>query len=225
MTSAGFRILPAPPQADEALIARLRALPAANISDCMHRLTGTSALRPYYDGPTMAGTAVTVRARPGDNLLLHKMLDLARPGDIVVVDGGGDLNNSLFGEIMQMYAVSRGIGGIVIDGAIRDAAYLRASSFPVFARGVAHRGPYKDGPGEINVPVSIAGMTVLPGDIVVGDEDGVLAISPDDAELIATAAEAKADQESETKRAILAGTLDRSQIDEALKSKGFRPAG
>ena len=122
----------------------------------------------------MAGPALTVKTRPGDNLMLHKALDLAEPGDVIVVDAGGDLTNAIIGEIMSGYAASRGLGGIVINGAIRDAGALRRASFPVYAAGVTHRGPYKDGPGEINVPIAIDGMVIEPGDLIVGDEDGVL---------------------------------------------------
>lgn len=222
MSTAGFRIHGIPPQADECLVARFRALPTANVSDAMNRLTGTSCLRPWYDGRRrMAGTAVTVRTRPGDNLLVHKALDLARPGDVVVVDGGGDLNNALFGELMQLHAVHRGLAGVVIDGAIRDSALLLASEFPVFAKGVAHRGPYKEGPGEINALISVGGMTVAPGDLIVGDCDGILAIAANDGDRVATDAEAKALLEENMRASIAEGQADRSFIDDLLGARGI----
>ncbi len=105
---------------------------------------------PHACGGVLAGPAVTVKTRPGDNLMIHKALDLAEPGDVVVVDGGGDLTNALIGELMIAHAIQRQLAGIVIYGAIRDAAAIRAGSFPVFATGIHHRGPYKDGPGEVN---------------------------------------------------------------------------
>ena len=114
--------------------------------------------------------------------MVHKAIDLAAPGDVIVVDAGGDLDQAIIGEIMSSWAAKRGVAGFVIDGAIRDAAALSQGDFPVYARGVTHRGPYKDGPGEINVPVSIGGMVVQPGDIIIGDADGLLAIPQADAE-------------------------------------------
>jgi RraA family protein len=209
-------------QADPALVERFRHVPVANISDVMMRLTaGGARLRPMHAGGPMAGCALTVKTRPGDNLFVHKALDLAQPGDVVVVDAGGDLTNAIIGELMSGYAASRGIAGIVINGAVRDADTLRKNGFPVYAAGVTHRGPYKDGPGQINVPVSLDGMVVRPGDIVVGDGDGVLCIPLEQAAAICAAAEDKHAQEEQTIAAIAAGRLDTSWIDAALKRQGF----
>jgi RraA family protein len=209
-------------QADPALVARFRRVPVANVSDVMMRLTaGGARLRPMHAGSPMAGCALTVKTRPGDNLFVHKALDLAGPGDVVVVDAGGDLTNAIIGELMSGYAASRGIAGIVINGAIRDADTLRKNDFPVYAAGVTHRGPYKDGPGQINVAVSLDGMVVRPGDIVVGDGDGVLCIPLEQAEAICAAAEDKHAQEEQTIAAIAAGRLDTSWVDAALKRQGF----
>lgn len=166
---------PCPPLADPALIAEFRTAPVAVISDNLHRLPGASGLLPQHKGGVMVGTALTVKTRPGDNLAIHKALDLVQPGHVLVVDGGGDLSRALIGEIICAIAQSRGAAGIVIDGAIRDVATIRAGDFPCFARGVNHLGPYKDGPGHINVPVTVGGLVVQPGDIVVGDDDGVTA--------------------------------------------------
>ena len=137
------------------------------------------------------GPAFTVKTRPGDNLMVHKALDLAEPGDVIVVDAGGDLTNAIIGEIMSTYANARGIAGIVIDGAIRDADEIRANDFPVYAAGVTHRGPYKDGPGEINVPVAIDGMVIEPGDLVLGDGDGILCVPYDATAAVLAAASEK----------------------------------
>jgi RraA family protein len=141
----------------------------------MNRLHGTRALKPYHRQGALAGTAVTVKTRPGDNRTLHEVYEILRPGDVLVVDGAGDLNQALVGEIMLARAKAIGVAGFVIDGAIRDVAAFRAGDFPCYARGVTHRGPYKSGPGEINVPVCIDGMVVMPGDLVLGDDDGVIA--------------------------------------------------
>jgi len=209
-------------QADPALVERFRRLPVANVSDCMMRLTaGGPRLRPMHSGVAMAGVALTVKTRPGDNLFVHKALDLAKPGDVIVVDAGGDLTNAIIGELMSGYAASRKVAGIVINGAIRDADILRKSDFPVYAAGVTHRGPYKDGPGQINVPVSLDGMVVRPGDIVIGDGDGVLCVPLEDAERICAAATDKHAAEEQTIAAIAAGKLDTSWVDAALQRLGY----
>jgi RraA family protein len=192
-------------------------LPVANVSDCMSRMFhGGPNLRPMHDGTPMAGPALTVRVRPGDNLMIHKALELSQPGDVIVVDGGGDLTNSLFGEIMTAIAKARGLAGIVIYGAIRDARVLRADSFPVFAAGVTHRGPYKDGPGEINTPIAIDGMVIEPGDLVIGDDDGVLGVPFDQVQTVYTATLAKGVAEAKMMADIQAGTYTAPWVDETL---------
>jgi RraA family protein len=201
--------------------AKFVGLPVANISDVMSRMTaGGARLRPMHDGTYMAGPALTVRTRPGDNLLVHKAIDMAAPGDVIVVDAGGDLTNAIIGEIMASYAKSRKVGGIVINGAIRDAAALRGSDFPVFAAGVTHRGPYKDGPGEINCTIALDGMTIEPGDLIVGDDDGLLCIPFEKTEAIYEAAKAKHAAEEKTFANIAAGKHDTSWIDARLKALG-----
>lgn len=222
----GFRIHPLTHRVDSGLVDRFRPIPVANISDSMSRMTaGGGRLRPMHAGGVMAGPAFTVKARPGDNLMLHKALDLAQPGDIVVCDGGGDLTNALIGELMISHAIQRGLGGVVINGAVRDVASIRAGGFPVFAAGVTHRGPYKDGPGEINVAVAIDGMVIAPGDLVIGDDDGVLCVPRLEAETIYKAAKAKNDAEEQQIAAIRAGTSDRSWVDAALVRLGCEIIG
>ena len=220
----GFRILPSPKRADPKLLERLRALPVSNVSDNMQRSHGTN-LEPIHRSGRMVGTAFTVRTRPGDNLMVHKAIDMAAPGDVIVVDAGGALENALIGELMAGWARKRGVAGFVIDGAIRDSEALAEGDFPVYAAGVTHRGPYKDGPGEINVVVSVAGMVVRPGDLVAGDHDGVVAIPAEEAERVIVAAEAQNRKEQAALAAIEAGTWDRSWVDGALKARGCDPAG
>lgn len=186
--------------------ARFRAAPTAIISDNLDRLPGAVGLRPFHRGGSMAGVAFTIKTAAGDNRVIHQALDLFRPGDVLVVDGGGDMTRALVGEIMSLIAELRGAAGMVIDGAVRDAAILSKSSFPVFARTAIHRGPYKNGPGEINVPVSVGGMVVNPGDIVVGDDDGVVAFSPSIADDLLKAVKAQEDKEEAILRSIRDGT-------------------
>ena len=201
------------PQADPALLEGLRGVATSLLSDNMARLSGTVGLTAYHRAKPMAGTAVTVRTRAGDNFAIHRSFDFCRPGDVLVIDGAGDLIQALMGEIMATYAESLGIQGLVIDGAIRDVSSIRARDFPVYARGVTHRGPYKNGPGDINVPVVVGGMVVQPGDIMVGDEDGVLAIAPADAASVLAAARKQGEREAHSLRAIAEGKLDRSWVE------------
>ena len=133
----GFRILERKRKVADRVVQQFRDIPVANISDSMSRITaGGARLRPMHGGGAMAGPAFTVKTRPGDNLMVHKALDLAEPGDVIVVDAGGDLTNAVIGEIMSTYAKARGVAGMVINGAVRDADSLRAGTFPVFAAGV-----------------------------------------------------------------------------------------
>ncbi len=217
----GFRILKRRRRVEAGLVERFRTLPVANISDSMSRMTaGGASLRPLHRGGVMAGPALTVKTRPGDNLMIHKALDLAVPGDVIVVDGGGDLTNSLIGELMIAHARTRGIAGIVLHGAVRDSAWIRENDLPIFAAGISHRGPYKDGPGEINVPIAIEGMVIEPGDLVVGDDDGVLCVPLDHAEAIYEAAHKKHAAEEKKMQAITEGRDDRSWIDATLARLG-----
>jgi regulator of RNase E activity RraA len=217
----GFRILPPGPKVSAALIASFRELPAANVSDSMSRLSaGGCRIRPMHAGGVMCGPALTVKTRPGDNLMLHKALDMADPGDIIVADAGGDLTNALIGELMVAHAQFRQLGGIVLNGAIRDSAAIRAGTFPVFAAGVTHRGPYRDGPGEINVPVAIDGMVIHPGDLILGDRDGFVCVPRLEAEEVLMKAKAKHDAEDRQMAATRTGTSDRSWVDATLKKLG-----
>jgi RraA family protein len=214
----GFRINRRHRQVAAEVVDRFRTLPTANVSDVMARMAGGGArLRPMHRGGVMAGPAFTVKTRPGDNLMVHKAIDTAAPGDIIVVDAGGELTTAIIGEIMTSHAEARGIAGIVINGAIRDCAAIRAGRFPVFAAGVSHRGPYKDGPGEINVPIALDGMVIEPGDLVLGDDDGLVAVPFDHVETVFAAAHAKHQAEEKMLAAIRAGApQDRAWVDETL---------
>ena len=219
--TAGFRILPRAASADPLLLQRLAKLPVSNVSDNLQRHHG-ARLKPFHRSGTLVGTAFTVKTRPGDNLVLHKAIDAAAAGDVIVVDAGGALDQAMIGELMASWARKRGVAGFVIDGAIRDSHALHELDIPVFAAGVSHRGPYKDGPGELNVVVSVGGMIVRPGDLVAGDHDGVVAISPQDAEAVIAAAEAQNRKEQAAMAAIAAGNWDRRWVDETLAARGCK---
>lgn len=216
--STGLIKNPSAPQADPKIIAQLKTIAVALLSDNMHRNRGSVGLHPYHQPAPMAGTAVTVRTRGGDNLAALRAYDYCRPGDIMVIDAGGDLTNAVFGGIMALGGETMGLGGMIVDGAIRDVAEIRARSFPIYARGVNHRGPYKDGPGEINVPVTVGGMVVRPGDIVVGDQDGLCAFSQDIAASVISKALAQHAKEQAAIQSILEKRWDRSFVD-ALEAR------
>lgn len=206
------------------LAALFEGLPTSVVSDCMGRLAGTRALYPRHGSARLLGTAFTVRVRAGDNLFIHEALRRAFAGSVIVVDAGGCEDRALVGEIMMAVARKRGVGGFVIDGAVRDVSAFREAGFPCFARSVTHRGPYKNGPGEIGGRISVDGCPVEAGDIVLGDEDGVLFVDPRSAEALATAARAKLAAEAETLRAIEEDRYDESWIEDALaQSLPVRP--
>lgn len=220
MTNVGFTIQEQIERPPRSLVEAFRGIPVANIADNMNRTFCIGGrIRPFNEAPLL-GTAFTVKTRPGDNLILHKAIDLASPGDIIVVDGQGELANALIGELMIAWAQLRGIAGFIIDGAIRDAGEIRKMTIPVYAAGVTPAGPYKDGPGSINIPIACGGVTVHPGDILVGDEDGVVVISPQDAPSILEKARQKMESEAKDMEAIKKGIWDRTWVDQILREKG-----
>jgi RraA family protein len=221
MANLGFRIIENIDRPDKELIEAFRELPVANIDDNMGRIACVDASIKPFNKAKLLGTAFTVKAPYGDNLMFHKALDMAKEGDIVVVAGGGFVDRSLCGEIMMNYAIMKGIAGFVIDGAIRDAEATRQMDFPVFAKGVNPNGPYKNGPGEINVPVAIGGQVVFPGDIVVGDDDGIIFIRPEYAEeLIEKVKKFNKNEEVILDNLSKGIGMDRSWVDAALSEKG-----
>ncbi|MFS2156721.1 RraA family protein [Pseudomonas sp. Pseusp122] len=196
----------ASPSDVSALLAAYTRTSTSIISDCLDRLPG-ARLQPFHriEG-TMAGIALTVKVPCGDNRAIHQALEILSPGQVLVVDGGGDISRALMGDIMAAIAEKRGAAGVVVDGAIRDLATIGKGSFPMFARAGFHRGPYKNGPGEINVPVCIGGMLVSPGDFVVGDHDGVVAFPASHAESLLQQCLATEAREAEMLAQIDAGT-------------------
>lgn len=210
---------PLAPQLPEDLVRRARRLQASLISDSQERVQGGVSIGPVGDcldalgGESMAGTALTVRTRPGDNLAVHQALELVRPGDVLVIDARGEVVNAILGELMTLYAASRGVAGIVVDGAVRDRADLSAGPIPVFAKGISHMGPYKSGPGAIHGTVTIGGAVVSDGDLVVGDADGAVFVARDRVESVLTAAEAVRASEAKQREAIGRGEWDRSWIE------------
>lgn len=216
----GIDIQPRVP-AFEAGIAALAGLASSVVSDVMGRMGGSTGLHPVNRTPVQTcGNAVTVKVRAGDNLLIHRALDMLQPGDVLVVDGQGDVSRALVGEIMMHTARARGAVAFVMDSAVRDVDAFETHAFPCWSRGVNLRGPMKDGPGTINHPVSVGGLIVHPGDIIVGDGDGIVAVPQASALAIATLAREKEAHERATIAAVQAGTYSSAWVYEALQQKG-----
>ncbi len=159
------------------LIDAFGSVPTAAIGDGRDRLGFVSSrIRSVWPGARLSGSALTVTTRPGDNRALHQALAVARPGDVLVVDGGGDTSRALLGELIVERALNKGVRGVVVDGAVRDVEEIRALGFPVWAAGVSPAGPYKDGPGHVGRTIAIGGAVCRNGDLVVADDDGVFIV-------------------------------------------------
>lgn len=216
----GFRVLPAPPRLDDEIVARFRGLASSNLADAMGRFHFMDPGIRQRSGLGLCGLAVTVNARPADNLMVHKALQVAERGDIVVVNTCGNTASAVFGELMCHTAVARGIGGMVVDGAIRDVDAITRLGFPAYSRSVSPGGCDKDGPGEINVPISCGGTVVMPGDMVVGDEDGVVVVPRDSAVEVLGLVGQLVERERVRIHEIRSGVIFRPDVDEWLRTRG-----
>ncbi len=221
MANPGLRVKKNILRPDRSLVESFSTIPVANIGDSMNRVNCMNArIRPMNAAP-LIGCALTVKVRTGDNLLMHKAIDLAQPGDIVVVDAQGEQSYAITGELMISWMRRRGVSGLVVDGCIRDLDYVRSLvDFPVFAIGVTPNGPLKEGGGEVNFPIMCGGLVINPGDILVGDADGIVVINPADAPVVLEKSQAKNDAEVQEKAAIENLTWNREWVDETLTRKG-----
>ena len=200
---------------DTKVVERAAAVPSSILADVAGR-RGACSGRIAPLAPTMkfAGPALTVEVRPGDNLMIHAAMAIAKPGDVIVVDGKGDLSSALMGEIMCQQCVALGVIGVVIDGAVRDSEALRELGLPVYAAGLNPNGPTKFVPGRLNHPISIGGVTVRAGDLVVGDADGVTVIEREKAaDMLPLAVKKVADEtkriaDIKSRKALRPGWLD-----------------
>ena len=162
---------------DPAVVAEAAQYPSSILADVAGRRGALSGrIAPLAPSMRFAGPAITVEVRPGDNLMIHAAMAVAQPGDVIVVDGKGDLSSALMGEIMSQQCVALGVVAVVIDGAVRDSEAIRELGFPMFAAGLNPNGPTKSVSGRLNHPISIGGVSVSPGDLVVGDADGVTVV-------------------------------------------------
>jgi 4-hydroxy-4-methyl-2-oxoglutarate aldolase len=205
-----------------ALVQRAARYPAAVLCDvqgrrgAMHSRIG--ALNPRM---SVCGPAFTVEVRPGDNLMMHLALALAAPGDVLVVDGKADRTCALFGDLMVTQAQAAGLGGFVVDAACRDWNEIASRDFPAFACGANPCGPTKGLPGRLAIPVSVGGVAVSPGDLIVGDADGVVAIPRAQVAEVLAAAEDKLATERQRLEEIAAGTLVPQWLGDALARAGL----
>jgi RraA family protein len=221
----GFRIRDDIERVDADTIAGFRAFETPDISDLLNRLyTMAPAIGNVTDvNLRLVGPAVTVKVFPGDNLMVHKALDVARPGDVVVVDASASQMTAVLGDLVCTKARHRGIAGFVVDGLIRDLpAILRLGDFPVFARGVTPIGPLHRGPGEINHPVTAGGVVVTPGDLVVGDMNGVVVVPRDAAPTVLERLRERSQVEAEYLAAVARGEFSNAWVDDTLAEAGVQ---
>ena len=216
----GFRVLAAPPRVGKDLLERFRGLASSNVADAMGRFGFMDAGMQSRSGLPLCGLAVTVQCRPADNLMVHKALQVATPGDIVVVSTCGNTTSAVFGELMCHTAKAAKLGGIVVDGAIRDVDGITRLGMPAYSRAVCPGACDKDGPGEINVPISCGGTVVMPGDIIVGDADGIAVVPHASAAQIVELVARLMDREMKRIAEIDAGTIFKAEIDDTLRKKG-----
>jgi regulator of RNase E activity RraA len=222
MANVGFRIRKHFERVDPVIVKEFQGIATSNIGDVMGRLWSMDhTIKPIgQHGIHLIGSAFTVRTHPSDNLLVHKAMDMAQPGDVIVIDAFGDMGNAILGEIMCHYAKTKGIAGYIVDGPVRDIEGIAKMGFPVFAKGVSPRGPYKEGPGEINTTISCGNVPVEPGDLIIGDGDGVIVVPKEEAPFVLEKAKAHERQEAEIIQSIYDGKWDRSWVDDVLNKKG-----
>jgi regulator of RNase E activity RraA len=221
-TKPGFSIVKSFDRPDPELIAAFRQFPAANVSDSQGKQgTMDARISPiYHPMPVLCGPALTVKARPGDNLTPFKAIELAEPGDVIVISGSFEMVYSLWGGVMSAMAKKKGIAGVVTDGLVRDVQQTREVGLPMFAIGLTPSGPSKNGVGQINTTIACGNVVVSPGDIILGDEDGVVVIPKDDATDVLERTRQRAELEATWFERIERGELFLMETDEELRQLG-----
>jgi RraA family protein len=220
---AGFRIRPGRARVPREVVAALAAFPAPDVSDLLNRLYAVHPdIRLLAGGPRLCATACTVKIFPGDNLLVHKALDVALPGQVVVVDARGGRTNAVLGELICTKAAHRGLAGFVVDGLVRDVPGVRALGFTVFARGATPVGPLHRGPGEINVPIVCGGTVVEPGDVVLADEAGMVVVPAADADDVLARLRDGQEEADRYTAAVARGEFSNAWVDAILAAGGVQ---
>jgi len=210
-------------RAPKELIDEFKVLSTAIVSDAMNRMNSMSAeIKPIIEDVNIAGSAVTVQCIAGDNLMIHKAIYIAEPGDIIVIDARGHKDTAVWGNIMTKACKIRGIEAVVIDGSIRDIRENKEEKYPIFCKGVVPAGSQKSWGGNINVPIQCGGAHVDPGDIIVGDDDGVVVVPRNIAKEVLQKAKERAKTEEEWINEIQKGktTLKVIGLDKKLDELG-----
>ena len=223
----GFRVRKSAERPSMEVIDGFREFENAMVSDLMNRLyTMQRQIRPQvpFEGPVV-GPACTARVFPGDNLMVHMALDLAEPGDVIVVDASGSDMNAAIGDMIATKARHRGIAGFVVDGLVRDVAGIEEVGMPVFARGVTPIGPLHRGPGEVNFPIQCGGVVVFPGDVIIADRDGVVVVPRDFAPELLERCREKSKAEADYVAAVRRGDFSNAWVHEEARNAGctFEP--
>lgn len=223
--SVGKRIYLKREMPDHEIMMQFKTIPASNTADCMGRSCAMNPRIHLVSSPAdecMVGPAYTVKCRAGDNLALHAALNYCQEGDVLVVSNEEDTTRALMGEVMMTWLrYEKKIAGIILDGPIRDIDSISKWDFPVYCTGTTPGGPYKEGPGEVNVPISCGGISVNPGDIILADPDGVICIPRQDAAVILEDAKAFQAKDQAKIPATLEHRINRSWVDKTLEEKEF----
>lgn len=192
---------------------RLGEVPAANVGDALRRMTVMDGgIRLFTGHAALLGNALPVDVRSGDNLAIHRALDEARPGDVLVVNGHGDITRALIGDLIGEIMVNTGVTGAVVDGAVRDVQALSEMGLAVYARAITPAGPFKNGPGSVGTPVAVGGAVVAAGDVLVGDADGVVVVPRHRVREVVEAVDGIGEKEDELRRRILAARPDHAVV-------------
>jgi regulator of RNase E activity RraA len=214
----GFRVISAWARPDAAHLSAFDGASSAQVADAMSRMGAMDGeIHPIWNSTRAIGPAVTVWCHSGDNLMLHKGISVAQPGDILVVNTQGNCVNSPFGELLAASAVRKGVRAVIVDGSVRDADGLRALGLAVYSRRISPSGCNKDGGGEVGTPIACGGVVVRSGDIVLADADGVTVVPLADAEAVAALAKVQLKRENDRLSEIEKGVLTRPEIDEYLR--------
>jgi len=206
-------------------IVQLRDLGAATVYEAQGAKGALDhGIKPVDPTSRLAGPALTVDARPADNLILHYAVLQAKPGDVLVVDAKGFMEAGPWGDVLTIQAMKLGIAGLLINGCVRDANLIIGLGFPVFCRGLSIKGTAKNQPGKVNVPVCFGDVVIRPGDIVIGDRDGVCVVAKDEVDSAIAVSLAREDKEVQQRKVIEAGTsttVDLLNLGETLKRFGL----
>jgi 4-hydroxy-4-methyl-2-oxoglutarate aldolase len=196
------------PRAEAAIVGQLAGLGVATVHEAIGRSGYLGpGLRPIQDGARIGGTAVTALCWPGDNLMIHAAAEQCQAGDLLVVTATSPCTDGMFGELLATSLAARGVRGIVIEAGLRDVAELRAMGFPAWSAAISAQGTVKETPGAVNVPVSVGGQIVAPGDVIIADDDGVVCVPRGEASRALAAARARAAREEDTRQALADGQL------------------